>query len=67
MFLIGISSFKLAADTYINKWPQDGPVPVFSAYFDIFLNIMFLFECVTKVIALGFLMDNGSYLRETWN
>lgn len=67
MFLIGVSSLKLAADTYFNKWDEDDPVRVFSDRFDIFLNLAFLFECITKVIALGFLMDNGSYLRETWN
>jgi hypothetical protein len=28
---------------------------------------MFAIEMVTKIITMGFIMDNGSYLRESWN
>ena len=28
---------------------------------------MFNLECILKVIALGFAMDDGSYLRDSWN
>ena len=28
---------------------------------------MFYVECVFKIIALGFAMDEGSYLRDSWN
>mmetsp|Transcript_13085 Transcript_13085/g.17712 ORF Transcript_13085/g.17712 Transcript_13085/m.17712 type:complete len:124 (-) Transcript_13085:2504-2875(-) len=28
---------------------------------------MFLLEFLFKLVALGFVMDKGSYLRETWN
>jgi len=31
------------------------------------LNILFLFECCTKLIALGFILDEGSYIRDSWN
>jgi hypothetical protein len=31
------------------------------------INIVFIFEMVIKIIALGFIMDSGSYLRESWN
>jgi hypothetical protein len=31
------------------------------------MNICFLFECITKNIAMGTVMDDGSYLRESWN
>ena len=30
-------------------------------------NYIFITECVMKVIALGFTMDNGSYLMDSWN
>ena len=30
-------------------------------------NYLFNLECVLKVIALGFTMDDGSYLRDSWN
>lgn len=67
MVLIALSSIKLAADTYYNERPPEDPVMQVSSKIDIFLNFAFLFECVTKVCALGFLMDGGSYLRESWN
>lgn len=31
------------------------------------MNVCFLFECITKNIAMGMVMDSGSYLRESWN
>src|SRR5690606_3459077 len=37
------------------------------AYCDLFFNIMFVSEMVLKIIALGFVMDEGSYLRDSWN
>lgn len=33
---------------------------------DVF-NYVFTFEMFIKIISLGFVMDNGSYLRESWN
>ncbi len=38
-----------------------------SNYTDLFFTIMFAIEMVTKIITMGFIMDNGSYLRESWN
>ena len=34
---------------------------------DFAVNICFYIECVFKIIALGFAMDEGSYLRDSWN
>ena len=34
---------------------------------DFIFNYLFILECVLKVIALGFAMDEGSYLRDSWN
>lgn len=31
------------------------------------MNILFLIEMLIKIIALGFMMDEGSYIRESWN
>jgi len=67
MFLIGVSSIKLAGDSYINKYDKDEPILIISGYLDIFLNVCFALEALVKIIALGFMMDNGSYLRESWN
>lgn len=30
-------------------------------------NYSFILEMITKLIAMGFIMDEGSYLRESWN
>ena len=34
---------------------------------DFAVNICFYIECIFKIIALGFAMDEGSYLRDSWN
>ena len=67
MFVIALSSAKLAIATYEKFLPTDSPLLTLSANFDITLNIIFLFECISKNIALGFIMEEGSYLRESWN
>ncbi len=33
--------------------------PVFTA--------IFALECVSKIIAMGFVVEKGSYLRDSWN
>jgi len=67
MFLIAASSLKLATDSYLTGYPEDSIQINISENIDIFINVCFMFECVTKLIAMGFVMDEGSYLRETWN
>ncbi len=34
---------------------------------DIFFTVIFLIECIVKVIAMGFIMHRNSYLRDPWN
>ena len=34
---------------------------------DIAFTVIFLIECIIKIIAMGFIMEKRSYLRETWN
>ena len=63
LVMILCSTVRLILDTFI-----DGYISVL--IFDIcdaFFNIIFLLECVTKVLALGFVLDEGSYLRDNWN
>jgi len=67
MLVIGISSGKLALSTYEKTLSNDSILLSISAYFDIALNIIFLVECISKNVALGFIMSEGSYLRESWN
>ena len=67
MFVIALSSAKLAIATYEKYLPKTSPLLTLSENFDITLNIIFLFECISKNIALGFIMEEGSYLRESWN
>lgn len=40
---------------------------VISNELDFIFNYLFILECCLKVIALGFAMDEGSYLRDSWN
>lgn len=67
MLLIALSSIKLGADSYLSGYAKDSPQIQLSENIDVFMNICFLFELITKVIAMGFAMDEGSYLRESWN
>lgn len=67
MFLIALSSLKLAAATYEKYLAPDSIMLVVSEQFDVVLNVLFLFECCTKLIALGFILDEGSYIRDSWN
>lgn len=65
LIMIAISSIKLAIDTYITD-TDSVPYDV-SKKIDIGINVFFTIEMLTKIIAIGFFFDNGSYLRETWN
>ena len=67
MFLIFLSSLKLATDTYMHILPEDSKGFVISDSFDIFFTFAFTAECLIKILALGFTMDGGSYLRDSWN
>lgn len=58
---------KLAIDTYFLTEKPGSFTLLISRYIDWSFNILFAFEMLFKVIAKGLLMDNGSYLRESWN
>jgi len=38
-----------------------------SYYLDVFFTAMFTIEMLIKIVVMGFFMDTGSYLRESWN
>ncbi len=64
LFLIVLSSLKLAIDTYLT---DDQASSTINENIDITFNALFIFECLLKVVAFGFFLDNGSYLRDSWN
>jgi hypothetical protein len=67
MVLIGLSSCKLGFDSYTLHLPKDGPVITYSDMADMTFNYLFIIEMCFKLVALGIIMDDGSYLRDTWN
>ena len=38
-----------------------------SNHIDTFFSTAFIFEMFAKILAIGFFMDDGSYLRDGWN
>lgn len=66
MILIGLSSLKLVVDTFFDDNTPEKYVRIFNTIDKIF-NYAFLFEMLIKMCAIGFIMDDGSYLRESWN
>lgn len=66
-FLILASSLKLAFDTYTLEYDKDSSLKKVSSQIDTFFNISFIFEMMFKLIAMGLIMDKGSYLRDSWN
>ena len=67
MLLIGLSSTKLATESYLVDLPEDHDVVLAFNELDFIFNYLFIIECVLKIIALGFAMDGGSYMRDSWN
>ena len=63
LFMILFSTARLVIDTFVSGY-------LFVLAFDILdaiFNIIFLLECLAKVFAMGFTLDEGSYLRDNWN
>lgn len=67
MLLIALSSTKLALESYFVNEPDDSMIVSVSEKLDSAFNYLFILEAVLKVIALGFTMDEGSYLSDSWN
>lgn len=67
LVIIICSSIKLTVDTYLINEPSDSPMVVVSNYLDLFFTAFFALESLVNSIAIGFVQDKGSYLRESWN
>lgn len=68
--MIILSSCKLIVDTYIDfdsDSKTNSILAKISGKMDLGFNIIFTLEAFAKTIAYGFIMDKGSYLRESWN
>ena len=63
LIIILLSTARLIADTFVKGYFFVFAFEMVDAVF----NVVFLLEAVAKVIALGFVLDEGSYLRDNWN
>ena len=63
LFMILASTARLILDTIIAGFTS---VLTFDIL-DVFFNCIFFLEAIIKICALGFVMDEGSYLRDNWN
>ena len=57
--IIFFSSIILVITTYIKS-------PVIDDI-DLFISFVFIGEMIFKIISLGFILDRGSYLTDSWN
>ena len=63
-----VSSLKLVFDTYTdNEDPTQAELIKISEIIDMFFTFFFALEALFKAHALGFIMDENSYLRESWS
>jgi hypothetical protein len=67
IILISLSSIKLFYDTFFINSEVINTRYWVSRYLDDAFNYLFIVEMTTKLIAMGLCMDEGSYLRDTWN
>jgi hypothetical protein len=63
MMLILVSTLRLILDTFLDGSLIDMSFNIA----DIIFTMIFLAEMIFKIIALGFVMDKGSYLQDNWN
>lgn len=61
--MLAITDYKdrLYGDTYVSK--INGEL----AYLDHAFTIIFIIECVSKILGMGFVVHKNSYLRDPWN
>jgi len=62
-----LSSIKLIYDTYLWEKPKTDLRVIWSDRLDYFFTVSFALESVLKSLAFGFIMENNSYMRETWS
>ena len=59
MGVIILSSLNLVVETYGDF--------EFLYYINLIINSIFIFEMSVKIISLGFLFDENTYLRDNWS
>ena len=64
--LILINSLFLGIKDYTDK-DDLTPINNFVESSEIIFKIFFFIECITKVIAMGFIIGKKSYLSDAWN
>lgn len=67
MTLVMLSSLKLVIDSYLTGDESQSLLAAISDNFDKFFTTAFALESLIRATALGFCIDQGSYLRETWS
>ena len=63
LLTIILSTIRLIIDTFISGYSYVFLFDIRDAIF----NSIFLIEGALKIFALGFSLDEGSYLQENWN
>ena len=63
LFIIILSTARLIMDTFLGGYS----IALLFDICDTVFNVIFLLEAVIKIIALGFVSDESSYLRDNWN
>ena len=63
LIIILLSTARLIVDTFLKGFTW---VLIFDIV-DAIFNIIFLLEAIFKIIAMGIVLDEGSYLRDNWN
>jgi len=63
LIMILLSTLRLIIDTFV-----DGArVSIIFDMVDIFFTFVFLIEMIFKIIAFGFIFNEGTYLKDNWN
>ena len=66
MVLILLNSILLGVKDYTD-WDNVTPMNQFVENLEPFFFYCFIIECVSKILAMGFLAGHNTYLSEPWN
>ncbi len=64
---IFVNSLVLAIETYLDSGNTEDIAVKITNGIDIFFTAFFALEAFLKAFTLGFVLNKGSYLRETWS
>lgn len=65
LLVICLSTVRLIVETFTNS--EFTIITNFYDFFDLSFNLIFIFECLIKILSMGFIMNKGTYLRDSWN